>query len=93
MKKKTFIICVEINTPSDAQRVKSNISTHIAEKYVEVMDNVYIVIARNPNATCEMLRGMLAAFLPDFQLLIMQTSQNAAWRLTPETDSKLLDII
>ncbi len=93
MKKKTFIICVEANSPSDAQKIKSSITTHVAEKCVEVMNNVYVVKTRNPNTTCDMLRSMLATFLPDFQLFIMQTSQSAAWRLTPEVDAKLLEII
>lgn len=92
MKKKTFVICVKIDTPSEAKKVKSCICTHLAEKYVEVMENVYAVVARDPNATCEMIRGMLTTSLPGFQLFIMQSSQNAAWRLTPELSTELMTI-
>lgn len=93
MKKKVFILCIEIDKPSDIQRVDSIISTHIAERYVMVMNNVYVVTARDSNATCQSIRGCLTTFLPGFQLFIMQTSANAAWRVSQDVDVKLNSIL
>lgn len=93
MNRKIFIICTELNSPTAARRFKTIISTHIADLYVQIVDNVYIVVARDQNATCETLRTTLSTFLIGFKLFIMQTSQNAAWRLTPEMDARLSNIL
>ena len=93
MNKKVFLICIESNRPTDSQRVESVISMYIAERYAVVMNNVYVVMARDFNATCESIRGQLTSQLYGFQIFIMQTSTNAAWRLEPSVDSKLNSIL
>lgn len=92
MKKKTFIICVELSTPSQATQVNTAISTFIAEKYIKIMDNVFIVAAREHIASCEHIKNILSTALRDCQIFVMQTSPNASWRLDSQTDSELVKI-
>lgn len=90
---KTFIICAWISSPNVAERFRSNLFTHIAERYVEVMNNVFIIRSRDKTETCVTIRSKLTTFMNDVMLFIMETSQHAAWRLPLLTGEELDKIL
>lgn len=93
MYKRTFVICIQISKPTQADNVRSMLNTHIAENLVEVMDNVFVIIARNSDETCESIRAKFTTFINDCVVFIMETSQHAAWRLPATTSEKIKSVL
>ena len=89
MNDKAYIVSIELNNTAAREKFERG-GFGNRGAIVKILENVYVFRA-NYNCTSAILRDAIISFMgtDEINILVMKTSIDAAWRLTPSLDSFL----